>query len=235
MPKPLFGDNGSGMHVHQLAVEGRQAAVRRATATPASRDMALWYIGGMLKHAPAILAFAAPTTNSYKRLVPGYEAPVNLVYSQPQPFGRLPHPAVLQEPEGQAGRVPLPRPGCNPYLAFSAILMAGLDGILNKIEPRDPVDKDLYDLPPEELAKVPQVPGFAARRPSPPSEADHEFLSGRRRLHRRPHRNLGQLQADARDRPRPPAAPPLGVLPLLRHLGSELRLYTVEAEWPEVG
>ncbi len=138
--------------------------------------MARWYIGGLLAHAPAILAFAAPTTNSYKRLVPGYEAPVNLVSRPAQPSRLGTHPAVLEEPEGEAARIPLPRPSCNPYLAFSAMLQAGLDGINNRTEPPPPVDKDLYDLPPEEeLAKVPQVPGSLDEALNA-LEADNAFL-----------------------------------------------------------
>src|SRR6202011_1382311 len=122
-------------------------------------DLGRWYIGGLLKHAPAILAFAAPTTNSYKRLVPGYEAPVNLVYSQRNRSAACRIPIYSKSPKAKRVEFRCPDPSANPYLAFSAILMAGLDGVQNKIEPPDPVDKDLYDLPPEGLALVPQRPG----------------------------------------------------------------------------
>ena len=137
--------------------------------------MARWYIGGLLKHAPAILAFAAPTTNSYKRLVPGYEAPVNLVYSQRNRSAACRIPLYSKSPKAKRVEFRCPDPSCNPYLAFSAILMAGLDGVLNKTEPPDPVDKDLYDLPPEELALVPQVPG-SLEESLAALETDHDFL-----------------------------------------------------------
>ena len=141
-----------------------------------------------------------------------------------QPVGRLPHPAVLQEPEGKAGRVPLPGPVGNPYLAFSAILMAGLDGVLNKIEPPDPVDKDLYDLPPEELALVPQVPGLVARSPWPPWKPTTTSCRPAGVFTDDLIETWIEYKRDPRDRPGPPPPPPLGVLPLLRHLGSDLRL-----------
>ena len=137
--------------------------------------MGRWYIGGLLKHAPAVLAFAAPTTNSYKRLVPGYEAPVNLVYSQRNRSACVRIPLYSKSPKAKRLEFRCPDPSCNPYLAFSAMLMAGLDGVQNRIEPPDPVDKDLYDLPPEELAKVPQVPGSLPESLAA-LEADQKFL-----------------------------------------------------------
>jgi glutamine synthetase len=121
-------------------------------------DIGRWYVGGLLKHAAAVLAFAAPTTNSYKRLVPGYEAPVNLVYSQRNRSAACRIPLQSKNPKAKRIEFRCPDPACNPYLAFAAMLMAGLDGVQNRIEPPDPMDKDLYDLPPEELAHVPQVP-----------------------------------------------------------------------------
>ena len=176
MPKPIYGDNGSGMHVHSFAVE---AAGSRCSASELGyaglSDMGRYYIGGLLKHAPAILAFAAPTTNSYKRLVPGYEAPVNLVYSQRNRSAACRIPLYSKSPKAKRVEFRCPDPSCNPYLAFSAILMAGLDGVQNKIEPPDPVDKDLYDLPPEELAQVPQVPG-SLEESLAALEADNDFL-----------------------------------------------------------
>lgn len=157
MPKPLFQDNGSGMHVHQSLWRGGNPLFYSDTGYAGLSDIARWYIGGLLRHAPSLLAFCAPTTNSYKRLVPGYEAPVNLVYSQRNRSAACRIPLV---PGPKAKRVEFrcPDPSANPYLAFSALLMAGLDGVANRIEPPAPVDKDLYDLPPEELANVPQVP-----------------------------------------------------------------------------
>jgi glutamine synthetase len=157
MPKPLYADNGSGMHVHQSLWRGGDPLFYSDTGYAGLSDLARWYIGGLLRHAQSLMAFCAPTTNSYKRLVPGYEAPVNLVYSQRNRSAACRIPLV---PGPKAKRVEFrcPDPSANPYLAFSALLMAGLDGIANRIEPPPPVDKDLYDLPPEELKNVPQVP-----------------------------------------------------------------------------
>jgi glutamine synthetase len=138
-------------------------------------ETALHYIGGILQHAPAICAFTNPGTNSYKRLVPGYEAPVNLVYSQRNRSASCRIPLAQRSPKAKRIEFRCPDPSCNPYLAFSAMLMAGLDGIQNRIEPPPPVDRDLYDLPPEELAKVPQVPG-SLNESLAALQADHEFL-----------------------------------------------------------
>jgi glutamine synthetase len=159
MPKPVFQDNGSGMHTHQSLWKGGEPLFYSEAGYAGLSDMGRWYIGGLLTHAPAILAFSNPTTNSYKRLVPGFEAPVNLVYSQRNRSAAVRIPLYSQSPKAKRLEFRCPDPSCNPYLAFSAMLMAGLDGIQNRIEPPDPVDKDLYDLPPEELLKVPQVPG----------------------------------------------------------------------------
>jgi glutamine synthetase len=176
MPKPLFQDNGSGMHCHQSLWKGGEPLFYSETGYAGLSDMARWYIGGLLAHAPAILAFAAPTTNSYKRLVPGYEAPVNLVYSQRNRSACCRIPLYSQSPKAKRIEFRCPDPSCNPYLAFSAMLMAGLDGVQKRIEPPDPVDKDLYDLPPEELALVPQVPGSLDAALNA-LEADNEFLT----------------------------------------------------------
>jgi len=157
MPKPIFQDNGSGMHVHQSLWKGGQPLFFDETGYAGLSDMARWYIGGLLKHTPAVLAFAAPTTNSYKRLVPGYEAPVNLVYSQRNRSASVRIPLYSKSPKAKRLEYRCPDPSCNPYLAFSAMLMAGLDGIQNRIEPPKPLDKDLYDLPPEEEKNIPQV------------------------------------------------------------------------------
>lgn len=159
MPKPLFQDNGSGMHCHQSLWKDGEPLFFDEAGYGGLSDIARWYIGGLLKHAPAVLAFAAPTTNSYKRLVPGYEAPVNLVYSQRNRSASVRIPLASKSPKAKRIEFRCPDPSCNPYLAFSAMMLAGLDGVQNRIEPPAPVDKDLYDLPPEELAKVPQVPG----------------------------------------------------------------------------
>jgi glutamine synthetase len=158
MPKPLFEDNGSGMHTHQsLWKDGRPLFHQEGTYGNIS-DLCRWYIGGLLAHAPSILAFAAPTTNSYKRLVPGYEAPVNLVYSQRNRSACVRIPLYSKNPKAKRLEFRCPDPSCNPYLAFAAQLLAGLDGIAKKIEPPDPVDADLYDLSDEEMATIAQVP-----------------------------------------------------------------------------
>jgi len=175
MPKPIFQDNGSGMHVHQSLWKGGQPLFFDETGYAGLSDMARWYIGGLLKHTPAVLAFAAPTTNSYKRLVPGYEAPVNLVYSQRNRSASVRIPLYSKSPKAKRLEYRCPDPSCNPYLAFSAMLMAGLDGIQNRIEPPKPLDKDLYDLPPEELAQVPQVPS-SLEAALEALEADHKFM-----------------------------------------------------------
>src|SRR5271165_512917 len=158
MPKPIFADNGSGMHVHSSLWSDGEPLFYSELGYAGLSDIGRWYIGGLLKHAAAVLAFAAPTTNSYKRLVPGYEAPVNLVYSQRNRSAACRIPLYSKSPKAKRVEFRCPDPACNPYLAFAAMLMAGLDGVQNRIEPPDPMDKDLYDLPPEELANVPQVP-----------------------------------------------------------------------------
>ena len=175
MPKPLFQDNGSGMHVHQSLWKGGEPLFFDEKGYAGLSDIARWYIGGLLKHAPSLLAFTNPTINSYKRLVPGYEAPVNLVYSQRNRSAAVRIPLYSKSPKAKRIEFRCPDPSCNPYLAFSAMLMAGLDGIQNRIEPPAPLDRDLYDLPPEELAKVPQVPG-SLEEVLDALEADHEYL-----------------------------------------------------------
>ena len=159
MPKPIFEDNGSGMHTHQSLWKGGEPLFYDETGYAGLSDIARWYIGGLLHHAPALLAFTNPTTNSFKRLVPGYEAPVNLVYSQRNRSASCRIPLANLSPKAKRVEFRCPDSTGNPYLAFSAMLLAGLDGIEQRLEPPDPVDKDLYDLPPEELAGVPQVPG----------------------------------------------------------------------------
>ena len=159
MPKPLYGDNGSGMHVHQsLWKDGNPLFFDKAGYAGLS-EMARHYVGGIIAHAPAVLAFAAPTTNSYKRLVPGFEAPVNLVYSQRNRSACVRIPMYSQNPKAKRIEFRCPDPSANPYLAFAAMLMAGLYGIRNRIEPPTPVDSNVYELPPAELAKIKTVPG----------------------------------------------------------------------------
>jgi len=173
MPKPIFGDNGSGMHVHQsIWKDGKPVFAGNKYADLS--DACLWYIGGILKHAKAINAFTNPSTNSYKRLVPGYEAPVLLAYSQGNRSAscRIPY---TTNPKAKRVEVRFPDPLANPYLAFSAMLMAGLDGIKNKIDPGSAMDKNLYDLPPEELKAIPTVCG-SLREALASLDADREFL-----------------------------------------------------------
>ncbi|MFZ0493708.1 MAG: type I glutamate--ammonia ligase [Acidimicrobiia bacterium] len=175
MPKPIFEDNGSGMHTHQSLWTAGKPLFYDETGYAGLSDMARWYIGGLLKHAHAVLAFAAPTTNSYRRLVPGYEAPVNLVYSQRNRSAAVRIPLYSQKPAAKRLEFRCPDNSANPYLAFSAMLMAGLDGVQNRIEPPSPVDKDIYDLPPEELTNLPSVPG-SLEEALGALEADHDFL-----------------------------------------------------------
>jgi glutamine synthetase len=174
MPKPMFGDNGSGMHTHQsLWAAGKPLFAGDGYA--GMSDMALFYIGGLLKHAGAICAFANPTTNSYRRLVPGYEAPVNLAYSARNRSASIRIPMYSSSPKAKRLELRSPDPSCNPYLAFAAMMLAGLDGIENRIHPGDPLDKDIYSLSPEELASVPHVPG-SLDLALDALAADHEFL-----------------------------------------------------------
>ena len=174
MPKPLFQDNGSGMHCHQSLWKGGEPLFY-GDGYGGLSDIGRWYVGGILKHARAVLAFAAPGTNSYKRLVPGYEAPVNLVYSQRNRSAACRIPLYSQSPKAKRIEFRCPDPSCNPYLAFAAMTMAGMDGVLNHIEPPAPVDEDLFDMPAEELAKIAQVPGSLDEALAA-LDADQEFL-----------------------------------------------------------
>jgi glutamine synthetase len=176
MPKPLFGDNGSGMHSHQSLWKDGSPLFYDELGYAGLSDTARWYIGGLLAHAPAVLAFTNPTMNSYHRLVPGFEAPVNLVYSQRNRSACIRIPITGSNAKAKRIEFRVPDPSSNPYLAFSAMLMAGLDGIKNKIEPLAPVDKDLYELPPDEAADIPQVPA-SLEGVLDALEADHDFLT----------------------------------------------------------
>ncbi|HYQ39777.1 MAG TPA: type I glutamate--ammonia ligase [Pseudomonas sp.] len=173
MPKPLYGDNGSGMHVHMsIAKDGKNTFAGEGYA--GLSDTALYFIGGIIKHGKALNALTNPSTNSYKRLVPGFEAPVMLAYSARNRSASIRIPYVAS-PKGRRIEARFPDPAANPYLAFAALLMAGLDGIQNKIHPGDAADKNLYDLPPEEAANIPQVCG-SLKEALEALEADHEFL-----------------------------------------------------------
>ncbi|WP_282004511.1 type I glutamate--ammonia ligase [Propioniciclava sinopodophylli] len=175
MPKPIFGDNGSGMHVHQSIWAGGEPLFADEAGYAGLSDIARWYIGGILHHAPSLLAFTNPTANSYHRLVPGFEAPVNLVYSQRNRSACIRIPLTGPSPKAKRMEFRCPDPSANPYLAFAAMLLAGLDGIQNKIEPPQPIDKDLYELPPEEHAEIAQVPGSLGEALDA-LEADHDYL-----------------------------------------------------------
>ena len=176
MPKPLFADNGSGMHVHQSLWKNGANLFYDEGGYAGLSDLARYYIGGLLAHSPALLAFCAPTTNSYRRLVPGYEAPINLVYSQRNRSACVRIPMYRQGAKAKRLEYRPPDPTANPYLAFSALLQAGLDGIRNKIEPPDPIDRDLYELAPEEAVAVKHVPA-SLEAVLDALEADHDFLT----------------------------------------------------------
>jgi glutamine synthetase len=174
MPKPLFADNGSGMHVHVSLWKGDKPLFAGSGYAGLS-EIALYFIGGLLKNASSLIAITNPTTNSFKRLVPGYEAPVNLAYSQRNRSAACRIPVYSASPKAKRVEFRCPDPSCNPYLAFSAILMAGIDGITNKVHPGEPLDKDIYDLSPEELADVPSTPP-SLEDALDALEKDHEFL-----------------------------------------------------------
>ena len=175
MPKPLYNDNGSGMHVHSSLWKNGQPLFFDKNGYANMSKMMRHYVGGLLKHAPAILAFAAPTTNSYKRLVPGFEAPVNLAFSKRNRSAACRIPMYSNAPAARRIEFRPPDPMCNPYLCFSAILMAGLDGVKNKIDPGEPLDMDIYDMPAEDAAKIRKVPK-SLEEAIQELEDDHEFL-----------------------------------------------------------
>ena len=175
MPKPLFGDNGSGMHVHQSLWKGEKNVFFDEAGYAQLSETAKYYIGGLLQHSSALLGLVAPTTNSYRRLVPGFEAPVNLAYSQRNRSAICRIPVYSKSPRAKRVEFRAPDPACNPYLCFAALLMAGLDGVQNRIDPGEPADKDLYELPPEEAKLIKQVPGSLGEVLDA-LEADNEFL-----------------------------------------------------------
>jgi glutamine synthetase len=174
MPKPVYNDNGSGMHVHQSLWKDGKPLFAGSEYAGVSQ-MCLYYIGGLLKHASALAAFTNPTTNSYKRLVPGFEAPVNLAYSSRNRSAAIRIPMYSASPKAKRLECRFPDPSTNPYLSFAAMLMAGLDGIENKIDPGEPLDRDIYSLSPEELAGVPIMPS-SLDAALDALESDHEFL-----------------------------------------------------------
>lgn len=176
MPKPLAGDNGSGMHCHQSLWKDGKPLFYDEKGYAGLSDIARWYIGGLLKHAPSLLAFTNPSVNSYHRLVPGFEAPVNLVYSQRNRSAAIRIPITGSSPKAKRLEYRVPDPSSNPYLAFSAMLMAGIDGVKNRIEPPAPMDKDLYELPPDEAKSVPQVSGSLTEALDN-LEKDHDYLT----------------------------------------------------------
>ncbi len=175
MPKPVFGDNGSGMHCHQSLWTNGEPLFYDEKGYAGLSDMARWYIGGLLKHSDAVLAFTNPTVNSYRRLVKGFEAPVNMVYSQGNRSAGIRIPITGSNPKAKRLEFRAPDPSSNPYLAFAAQLMAGLDGIRNRIEPPAPIDKDLYELPPEEARDIPKAPE-SLEEALTALENDNEFL-----------------------------------------------------------
>jgi glutamine synthetase len=174
MPKPIFGDNGSGMHTHQSLWKGGEPLFAGDGYAGLSQ-LALWYIGGLIHHGPALSAIIAPTTNSYKRLVPGFEAPVSLAYSRRNRSAACRIPMYSAAPRAKRVEFRPPDPSCNPYMAFAAMLMAGLDGIENRIEPGQPLDKDIYETDPEEVSKIPSMPG-SLEEALDALQRDHAFL-----------------------------------------------------------
>ena len=176
MPKPLAGDNGSGMHAHQSLWKDGEPLFYDESGYGGLSDIARWYIGGILEHAGAVLAFTNPTLNSYHRLVPGFEAPINLVYSQRNRSAAIRIPITGTNPKAKRIEFRAPDPSGNPYFGFAAMMLAGLDGIKNRIEPHAPVDKDLYELPPEEAKDIPQAP-TSLEASLAALEADHDFLT----------------------------------------------------------
>jgi glutamine synthetase len=174
MPKPIFGDNGTGMHTHQSIWKGENPLFA-GNGYAGMSELAMHYIAGILHHAPALAAFTNPGTNSYRRLVPGFEAPINLAYSSRNRSASVRIPMYSPSPKAKRIEVRFPDPTCNPYLAFSAMLLAGLDGIQRRLDPGQPLDKDIYALSPAELAEVPSMPA-SLEESLANLKRDHEFL-----------------------------------------------------------
>ncbi len=214
MPKPIFGDNGSGMHCHQSLWKDGQTLMADDSGYAGLSEMARGYVGGLLTHAPALLAFAAPTTNSYRRLVPGFEAPVNLVYSQRNRSACIRIPVYSPSPKAKRIEFRCPDPTANPYLAFSAMLLAGIDGIQKGLDPGAPADFDLFE---EGNEGIPQVPGSLAESLDA-LEADHEFLLAGGVFTREPDPDVDRLEAGERGRLRSPPAASGRVPALLRRV-----------------
>ena len=217
MPKPLFGDNGSGMHAHQSLWKDGKPLFHDESGYAGLSDIARHYIGGILHHAPSLLAFTNPTVNSYKRLVPGYEAPINLVYSQRNRSACVRIPITGNNPKAKRLEFRCPDSSGNPYLAFAAMMMAGLDGIKKKIEPLAPIDKDLYELPPDEAANIPQAP-TSLSAVIDRLEARSRLPHRGRGVHLGPDRDLHLLQAGERDPADPDPSSPVRVRAVLRRV-----------------
>ncbi len=228
MPKPIFGDNGSGMHVHQSLWKDGSPLFYDETGYGGLSDLARWYIGGILQHAPALLAFTNPTVNSYHRLVPGYEAPISLVYSSRNRSASVRIPITGTNPKAKRIETRFPDPSANPYLAFSALMLAGLDGIQNKTEPAAPIDKDIYELPPDEMAEIAQVP-TSLGAVLDALEADHDFLTVGDVFTPDLIETWVDFKRDERDRAGPAAPAPARVRAVLRHLSRPL---VVHADGP---
>ncbi len=220
MPKPLFGDNGSGMHTHFSLWKG-EVPLLAGNGYAGLSDLGMYAIGGLLKHAAALCAFANPTTNSYKRLIEGFEAPTKLSYSRRNRTAVIRIPIHSPSPKSRRIEFRCPDSAANPYLLFSAMLMAALDGIQNKTRPGDPLDKDIYDLQPEELEDVPTTPRIA-RSLARSAARRLRLPAPRRRLHPRRDRHLDLVQADPRGRGAPGPAASLRVRALLRCLVKQL-------------
>ena len=225
MPKPIFGDNGSGMHTHQSLWQGGKPLFAGDKYAGLSQ-MALWYAGGLLKHGPSLAAFIAPTTNSYKRLVPGYEAPVNLAYSSRNRSAAVRIPMYSNNPKAKRLEFRPPDPSCNIYLAFAAMLMAGLDGIKNKIDPGQALEKDIFELSTEEVKNVSvdaRLPRGSAQQHL---EKDHNYLLEGGVFSEGPDRNLDRIQEEERGGPRAHAPASVRIPPVLRYLTRSVRCHT---------